>query len=170
MFAATTTGWFSIRLETGKTVCRGREGWLVSTIAVANHHVLVTCPELAEVHIMMSWWDNKKEQVKNRHLLAEYRGFWSFRVEAGMLPMQHTARALFSQQESGAWLAKLDEDSIAVESERKVWAGNAKTCAIRKLQGKQMLFLGTEPADVLTSDDMGGTWRGTDTFAAIPER
>ena len=33
-----------------------------------------------------------------------------------------------------------------------------------------MLFLGTEPADVLTSDDMGGTWRGTDSFAAIPER
>ena len=59
---------------------------------------------------------------------------------------------------------------MAVESERKVWAGNAKTCAIRKLQGEQMLFLGTEPADVLTSDDMGCTWRGTDSFAAIPER
>ena len=67
-------------METGKTVCRGREGWLVSTIAVANHHVLVTCPELAEVHIMMSWWDNKKEQVKNRHLLAEYRELLEFFV------------------------------------------------------------------------------------------
>ena len=87
-----------------------------------------------------------------------------------MLPKQHTAWALFSQQESGTWLAKLDEDGIAVESESKVWAGNAKTCAMREVQGKQMLFLGTEPPDVLTSDDMGGTWRGTDSFAAIPER
>ena len=75
MFAATTTGWLSISLETGKRVCRGREGWLVSTIAVANRHVLVSCPELAEVHSMMSWWDSKNEQVKNHHLLAETRSF-----------------------------------------------------------------------------------------------
>ena len=74
------------------------------------------------------------------------------------------------QQESGAWLAKLNEDGITLESERKVWAGNAKTCAMRKVRGEQKLFLGVEPADVLTSDDMGETWRGTDSFAAIPER
>ena len=87
MFAATTTGWLSISLETGKTVCRGREGWLVATIAVANRHVLVACPELAEVHSMMTWWDNKTGQVKERHLLAEIRSFCIVHVEAGTLPM-----------------------------------------------------------------------------------
>ena len=41
---------------------------------------------------------------------------------------------------------------------------------MHKVQGEQKLFLGTEPADVLTSDDMGRTWRSTDSFATIPER
>ena len=73
-------------------------------------------------------------------------------------------------QESGAWLAKLDESGSTVESETKIWAGNAKTCAIHDVEGEQRLFLGTEPADVLTSNDMGETWRGTDSFAAITDR
>ena len=77
---------------------------------------------------------------------------------------------IISLQESGAWLARLDEEDGAVESEVKVWSGNAKTCAMSVVKGRQRLFLGTEPADVLISDDMGATWHGTDSFAAIPDR
>ena len=62
----------------------------MATIAVANRHVLVSCPELAEVHSMMSWWDNQIGQVKERHLLAETRSFWSVHVEAGTLPIQQS--------------------------------------------------------------------------------
>ena len=57
-----------------------------------------------------------------------------------------------------------------MESETKIWSGNAKTCAIKGVEGEHRLFLGTEPADVLISDDMGATWRGTDSFAAIKDR
>ena len=71
LFAATTQGWLCISLETGKIVCRGRKGRLVSSIAVANRHVLVSCPELAEVHSMMSWWDGKNGQVKNTCLVLK---------------------------------------------------------------------------------------------------
>ena len=73
-------------------------------------------------------------------------------------------------QESGAWIARLDNTGTAMERESKVWSGNAKTCAVRTSRGGSRLYLGTEPADVLTSDDMGRTWLGTDSFAAVPER
>ena len=67
-------------------------------------------------------------------------------------------------------MAELNESGNAVEPDTKIWAGNAKTCAIKDIGGEQRLFLGTEPADVLISDDMGKTWRGTDSFAAVKDR
>jgi len=73
-------------------------------------------------------------------------------------------------KESGVWLSRLNEAGNTVGSEIKIWAGNAKTCAICEVDGEQRLFLGTEPADVLVSNDMGATWRGTDSFATIPDR
>ena len=94
LFAATTKGWLCISLETGTTVCRGRKGWLVSTIAVANRHVLVACPELAEAHSMMTWWDGKDGQVKKTCLVAENRCFCVVHVESGTLPTQRIAWAL----------------------------------------------------------------------------
>lgn len=75
-------------------------------------------------------------------------------------------------QDSGAWLAKLDvtADNPTITSEAKVWSGNAKTCVLRTVGDGPRLYLGTEPADVLVSDDLGASWRGTDSFAAIPGR
>ena len=77
------------------------------------------------------------------------------------------------RQDSGAWLARLDNvsgDNPSVTSETKVWSGNAKSCALRRVGDDPRLYLGTEPADVLVSDDLGASWRGTDSFAAIPGR
>ena len=63
------------------TVFGSRKGWLVSSIAVADRHVLVSCPELAEVHSMMSWWDNKSGQVLDNRLAAGIRNFCIVHVE-----------------------------------------------------------------------------------------
>ena len=63
MFAATTKGWHQVCLDTGRIVCSARERQLVSTIAVDNGYILAACPELAEVHSMMSWWDGTTPQV-----------------------------------------------------------------------------------------------------------
>ena len=73
-------------------------------------------------------------------------------------------------QECGAWVARLDNTGTAIEREGKVWSGNVLTCAVRRVGANTRLYLGTEPADVLISDDMGQTWLGTDSFAAIPDR
>ena len=88
LFAATTQGWLCITLETGMTVFGSRKGWLVSSIAVADRHVLVSCPELAEVHSMMSWWDKKSGQVLDNRLAAALSMF-----ETGMLPKQSHGRS-----------------------------------------------------------------------------
>ena len=73
-------------------------------------------------------------------------------------------------QECGAWLAKLHNSASSIESESKVWSGNAKSCALHAVDDELRLYLGTEPADVLISDDMGSTWRDTGSFMAITER
>ena len=55
---------------------------------------------------------------------------------------------------------------------KHVYNGNVKSCAIGKggTTGKQRLYAGTEPADVVISDDMGATWTDTDSFKASPAR
>ena len=63
LYAATTQGWHAVSLKTGGISCSDRKGSLVSTIAVADGLVLAVCPELAEVHSMMSWWNGKYYQV-----------------------------------------------------------------------------------------------------------
>lgn len=63
VYAATTQGWHRICLNSGQITCSGMKGSLVSTVAVADRLVLATCPELAEVHSMMSWWNGQDSQV-----------------------------------------------------------------------------------------------------------
>lgn len=55
---------------------------------------------------------------------------------------------------------------------KHVYSGNVKSCAIGKesANGKQRWYAGTEPADVVISDDMGATWANTDSFKAVPAR
>ena len=60
---ASTRGWHCLCADTGKILCSGRKQQIVSTIALADGLVLAACPELAEVHSMMSWWDGNSPQV-----------------------------------------------------------------------------------------------------------
>lgn len=55
---------------------------------------------------------------------------------------------------------------------KHVYNGNVKSCAIGKgsAAGKQRWYAGTEPADVVISEDMGATWADTDSFKALPAR
>ena len=64
LYVATTQGWQAVSLKTGGISCSGRKGSLVFTITAADGLVFAVCPELAEVHSMMSWWNGKNSQVR----------------------------------------------------------------------------------------------------------
>ena len=73
LYAATTQGWHCINLRNGNVLCSGLTSRIVSSVAMAHMQasstqpseglVLAACPELAEVHQMMSWWDGNTAQV-----------------------------------------------------------------------------------------------------------
>lgn len=66
----------------------------------------------------------------------------------------------------------------AVLSSGQVWAGDARSCALSPRspvpgsagQQAQLLAVGAEPADVLTSADGGDSWLGADGFRSLPSR
>ncbi len=57
------------------------------------------------------------------------------------------------------------EEPFAEPTITQLWAGNAHACSeMVTASGARRLLVGTEPADVLHSDDGGRTWTGTNTF------
>lgn len=76
------------------------------------------------------------------------------------------------EQESGLFMFDLSTGLHADLKCRQVYSGNVKACAIGKqsTSGKQRWYAGTEPADVVISDDYGATWADTSSFNAISGR
>lgn len=73
------------------------------------------------------------------------------------------------RQQPGLYKCDLSGSKIGC---KRVYDGNVKSCAIGKesASGKQRLYAGTEPADVVISEDKGATWSDTGSFKAIPAR
>ena len=72
-------------------------------------------------------------------------------------------------QKSGLYLFDLSGER---QHSKLVCAGNLKSCGIgqESATGKQRWYAGIEPADVLISEDQGGTWSSTNSFKAISAR
>lgn len=85
--------------------------------------------------------------------------------------MMHYVDDPAKNQASAAGLYKLDLSGSRSPRaiEEMVCKGNVKSCAIgnESSSGKKRWYAGTEPADVLVSDDEGLTWSDTNSFSAI---
>ena len=76
------------------------------------------------------------------------------------------------QDAAGLYVFDLVGGLQASPEGRRVWQGNVKSCAIGKPRhsGKLRWYAGTEPADVLITEDAGSTWADTGSFRAISGR
>lgn len=95
------------------------------------------------------------------------------------VPVIHAVHKMMSyveddsrEQQSGLFLFDLSKGVQTKMKGKQVYKGNVKSCAIGKqsTSGKQRWYAGTEPADVLISEDSGATWADTSSFQAIPGR
>lgn len=93
------------------------------------------------------------------------------------VPVIHEVHAMMGYVESTqtsqkAGLYHFDLSNHQICQEDLVCEGNVKSCAIgdESASGKQRWYAGTEPADVLVSEDQGHTWSDTSSFAAIDGR
>lgn len=92
------------------------------------------------------------------------------------VPVLHEVHAMMSYventstQKAGVYRFELSNTQSCQEN--LVYGGNAKSCAIgnESASGKKRWYAGTEPADVLISEDEGKTWSDTGSFAAIEGR
>lgn len=95
------------------------------------------------------------------------------------VPVIHAVHKMMSyvqddsrEQQSGLFLFDLSKGVQPKMQGKQVYKGNVKSCAIGKqsTSGKQRWYAGTEPADVVISEDSGVTWADTSSFQAIPGR
>ena len=95
------------------------------------------------------------------------------------VPVIHAVHKMMSyvegdsrEQQSGLFMFDLSKGVRPEMKGKQVYNGNVKSCAIGKqsTSGKQRWYAGTEPADVLISEDTGATWADTSSFQAIPSR
>ncbi len=76
------------------------------------------------------------------------------------------------EQQAGLFEFDVSQGIQADLKGKRVYNGNVKSCAIGKqsTNGKQRWYAGTEPADVVISEDNGKTWADTSSFQAISGR
>ncbi len=95
------------------------------------------------------------------------------------VPVIHAVHEMMSyveddsrEQQSGLFVFDLSQGVQPNMKGKQVYNGNVKSCAIGKQSpsGKQRWYAGTEPADVVISEDTGATWADTSSFQAIPGR
>ena len=96
------------------------------------------------------------------------------------VPVIHAVHKMMSyvdddsaEQKAGLYKFDLSQGVHADMKSSLVHEGNVKSCAIGKQSSsskKQRWYAGTEPADVLISEDEGATWADTSSFQAIPGR
>lgn len=95
------------------------------------------------------------------------------------VPVIHAVHEMMSyvkddsqEQQSGLFLFDLSKGVQPKMQGKQVYNGNVKSCAIGKqsTSGEQRWYAGTEPADVVTSEDYGATWADTSSFQAITGR
>ena len=95
------------------------------------------------------------------------------------VPVIHAVHKMMSyveddsrEQQSGLFWFDLSKGVQTKMKGKQVYKGNVKSCAIGKqsTSGKQRWYAGTEPADVVISEDSGATWADTSSFQAIPGR
>lgn len=93
------------------------------------------------------------------------------------VPVIHEVHAMMSYIENTstaqkAGMYKFDLTNPQTCQEDLVYEGNVKSCAIgnESASHPKRWYAGTEPADVLISEDDGKTWSDTGSFAAIEGR
>ena len=121
-------------------------------------------------------WDR---QVKSLGLAGKVvsQAVLSGNVMLAAVPVLQEVHAMMSYVENKsttqkAGVYRLDLSDTQPCQVNLVYEGNAKSCAIgsESSSGKKRWYAGTEPADVLISEDEGKTWSNTSSFAAIEGR
>jgi hypothetical protein len=99
--------------------------------------------------------------VRGEHLLAACPVF-------GPIHEKHYGVRKEDQQAAGGlWHINLASPSSL--KAKQVWRGDARSCNVGPGDVPK-LYVGTEPADVLSSEDLGASWKGTDSFKALASR
>ena len=105
------------------------------------------------------------------------QAFISGNTMLAAVPVVHEVHAMMGYVDNTstsqkAGLYRLDLSDTQSCQEHLMYEGNVKSCAIgnESTSGTKRWYAGTEPADLLISEDQGTTWSNTSSFAAIEGR
>eukprot|EP00877_Chromochloris_zofingiensis_P013891 jgi/Chrzof1/8756/Cz03g23110.t1 len=142
IYAGTTNGVYKVSLPEGRISHVGLAGHVVNYIFCRQpEELLVACPVLKPMHVrLMDMSQDAAPQHRPGLHHIQLANTGSL-VEAGDITSNH------------------------------IWSGDAHSCALFDTEnGKKRIVVGTEPPEVLYSDDGGKTWGGEGDLDKLPSR
>jgi hypothetical protein len=143
LFAGTTRGLAAVNMLEGSVHKLGLDNCYINHVSKLKNTLAAACPEFGPLHSLPA--------------------------------VDPVSYATHPNHQPGLHLLDLPASpaQYAGTPSARAWTGDARSCRLvpgSAPSAPPRIFVGTEPADVLVSEDLGSTWADTASFGAIPTR